>query len=173
MRAFIAIEVPEEINNFLIDIQNKIKGFGKLNFVKPPFHLTLKFLGEVSKEKIDLVKEKLKKIVFHEFDLQLDSLGVFPNKNYIRVIWVGINGNVKSLQQKIDKGLKGLFNEELNFHPHITLARVKSIENKRKAKEKIHIKIDPLGFKVNQFKLIKSELTPEGPHYSLIEVYHS
>jgi len=69
MRLFIAIEMPEEIKEYLIQIQSKIgNDLAKIRWVnKEQIHLTLKFLGEVQPNCVEEVKEELGKIKFESF----------------------------------------------------------------------------------------------------------
>ena len=78
-------------------------------------------------------KDNLRKIEIRSFSVVLDDIGVFPSENYIRVIWVGLNPEeqVLELQKNIDESLKNLFKKERDFKPHLTLARVKYIEDKK------------------------------------------
>lgn len=171
MRLFIAIELPEEVKEELIRLQNEFSGLGKINFVRA-FHLTLKFLGEVPDEKVSKIKERLKGISFEPFKVKLSNVGAFPNENYIRVIWVGLESEkINELQKKIDDCLEGLFEKEKRFSAHVTLGRVKLISDKQKLKDKLKKEVKDLGFPVNKFKLIKSELKSDGPVYSDLEVY--
>ncbi|MBW2992587.1 RNA 2',3'-cyclic phosphodiesterase, partial [Candidatus Woesearchaeota archaeon] len=89
--------------------------------------------------------------------------------------WVGVKPaeDTIELKKKIDEALKDFnFKNDFEFHPHITLARVKFVKDKLKFKELIHsLRIEDSEFEVKQFKLIKSELTPEGPVYSDLEVF--
>jgi len=174
MRAFIAIETPAEVNSILKEIQKKFTGLGKINFTQEPYHLTLKFLGEITEGQCTQIKETLKTIKFKPFELELTQLGVFPNENYIKVIWVGAKDKeVNELQQQIDLKLAGMFAKDLRFHAHITLGRVKFIQDRLMIKELLKTKVPSLKFEVKEFKLIKSELTPEGPKYEDIEVFKS
>lgn len=172
MRAFIAIEIPEEINKILKGIQKKFEGLGKINFTKGPYHLTLKFLEDVTEDQVSKIKTVLKDIKLKPFELELTELGVFPNENYIRVIWVGVKGGrINELQQQIDSRLTAMFKKDTRFHAHITLGRVKFIKDKERIKELLRTKIPNQKFEVNEFKLIKSELTPEGPKYEDLEIF--
>jgi len=64
MRTFIAIEMPKEIKEILLDAQKQINTEkAKIRLTKA-FHLTLKFLGEVEEKKIEEIKSALKKIKF-------------------------------------------------------------------------------------------------------------
>lgn len=171
MRAFIAIDLTEEIRNYLKEVQSRISN-GKLSLAKD-FHLTLQFLGEVEEEKIPQIKKTLNQIKFKKFKINLSKMGVFPSENYIRVVWVGLTPEeeVTRLQKEIDESLKE-FPGDFKFHPHITLARVKFIENKKEFLDKLkNIKIKQIEFEVNEFKLKRSTLTPEGPIYEDLGIF--
>ena len=134
MRLFIAIEIPEEIKEHISKIQEKMDtAKNKIRFVnKDNIHLTLKFLGEVQPNKVDDIKNNLKKITFKPFSAVLDNIGVFPSESYIKVIWIGLKPEepILELQKTIDEALKKMFKKEKNFKPHLTVARVKYIKDK-------------------------------------------
>ena len=174
MRLFIAINFNKLKNDFE-EIQNKIdKKLAKLKKTST-FHITLKFLGEVSEDKISLIKERLNKIEFKPFSLILDKIGVFPTENYIRIIWIGVKPQeqVKQLQENIESALKEFdFKKDFKFHPHITLARIKSVNNKEEFIKNIKdIKIEEKTVEIKNFKLVKSTLTQEGPVYEDIAIF--
>ena len=176
MRLFIALDIPEDIKEYMVKIQKKIdNNLVKIKFVnKNQMHLTLKFLGEVQPDNIEIIKEELKKIKFLPFTSYLDSIDVFPNENYIMVVWIGLKPEeeIIKIQQNIDENLKKLFKKDKNFKPHLTLARVKFVENKNKFTGKLkEIKVENKKFKVNNFKLIKSILTRQGPVYEDLEIF--
>ncbi|MBU0536194.1 MAG: RNA 2',3'-cyclic phosphodiesterase [Nanoarchaeota archaeon] len=172
MRLFIAFDVSKEAHEELLRIQKGIE-HAKINPVRK-FHLTLKFLGEVSEDNAEKINEKLRKIKFKGFDAELGVVGVFPSEDYIKVIWVGLKPEDKiiMLQQKIEEALSGFFPKDIRFHPHITLARVRSVEDKTLLRECLKGLVpDKIRFKVGSFKLIKSELRPGGPVYEFLEEY--
>ena len=176
MRLFIAIEIPEDAKEYITKIQENIDNTtNKIRFVdKNQIHLTLKFLGEVQPNITEEINGNLKKIAFKPFSVVLNSVGVFPSESYIRVIWIGFKPEdpILKLQNNIDENLKRLFKKEKNFKPHLTLARVKYIENKEDFIDKLKkIKIENKRIDVNDFKLVKSTLTPEGPIYEDLEVF--
>ena len=178
MRLFIAIEILDNIKEYMTKIQEKIDNdLAKIKFAnKNQMHLTLKFLGEVQPNNVNEIKEELKKIKFELFSVYLDSTGVFPSENYIRVVWVGLKPEeeIIRLQENIDERLKKWFKKEKNFKPHLTLARVKFVEDKNKFIEKLKkIKVENKKIDVNNFKLIKSTLTEKGPIYEEVAVFNS
>ena len=135
-------------------------------------HLTLKFLGEIEEEKVEEVKKLLKKIKQEEFEVSLGELGTFINR-YNSILWIKLNGKeIWDLQKKIDESLKNIFPIEERFMSHITLARMKKINDKKIFLEYVkNLKHRVVKFKIKEFILKKSELKPEGPVYSNIEKY--
>lgn len=177
LRLFIAADLPEEIKNYLFEIQKNIKSgnLAKINFVhKKNIHLTLKFLGNIEENKIKNIKEKLSEIKLNKFELIVDKFSAFPNIKNPKVLWFGIKKEEKlfELQKKIDELTLDFTNESIDFSPHLTIARIKSIKNKSefsKILEKIEIK--KLNFKIESFSLYKSTLSKNGPKYGLLENY--
>lgn len=149
MRAFISIEIPEQIRKEISKEFEKLEksGFIAGNFVnKKDIHLTLKFLGDISEELADKIKKSLLELDFAKFDVQTGEIGFFPSDKYVRVIWVGlIADELKKLRDEIDKKLReiGVNSDEKEFSSHITVARVKQIKEKdsflKKIKE-LHIR---------------------------------
>jgi len=137
-------------------------------------HLTLKFLGDYNDNDVIDLKERLSKIDFEAFDGHLDAVGVFPNENNVRVVWVGIEpvDPFAELAKKIDEASPEVENDHPEYVPHITLARVKFVKDKTAFGEKIKsIKIDPKTFKVESFRLFKSALGPTGAVYEVLGTY--
>ena len=171
MRLFIAIDVSKEVHGYLLELQKSFSNLGSFKFTKT-FHITLKFLGWVEDEKMQLLNNLLKGIKYNSFGITLNNIGVFPSPGSARILWIDITGNIKCLQEQIQSKLKKDFGSEERFHPHITLARIKKINNKELFKEKlINMKIKNLKFKVKSFKLVKSELRTTGPVYIDIKEY--
>ena len=176
MRLFIAIDIPEEIKEYISIIQNQLNdNSSKIRLVtKQQMHLTLKFLGEVQPNKAKETIEALKQVKFKKFDFSLDCVGVFPNTNNTRVVWLGLKpeDGIINLQKDIDKKLEKLFDKERGFKPHITLCRVKHIEDKEAFLEMIkEIKIEHKKINVVNFKLIKSTLMRNGPIYEELKIF--
>lgn len=171
MRLFIAFDVSESAHTHILDLQKKLTG-AKLTFTKE-FHLTLKFLGEITPVQADEIKKRLSKVKFAPFTAKLDGTGVFPENGTPRVVWIGIEPReiICELQKQIDEALNGLFPKEKSFQPHITLARVKEITDKKFAERVKNLKVEPFSFEVKEFKLIESQLTGEGPHYKDMAIY--
>ncbi|MFH2027865.1 MAG: RNA 2',3'-cyclic phosphodiesterase [Nanoarchaeota archaeon] len=173
MRLFIALDL-EELKDILNPLKGSLPEQPSLNLTKDN-HLTLKFLGEVEETKLEEIKQQLNTISFPQFQITLDNVGYFPNEEYLKVIWVGITpkDEITKLQEKIEESLKEFnFKKDHKFHPHITLARIRFIKDKQEFKKQIKdIKVKKESITIDNFKLIKSILTPKGPIYEDLETY--
>lgn len=164
MRLFIAIKVSEEARRELERIQEQIKQKG----VKLPseLHLTLKFLGEIDESRVGQLKKNLSDIDFSRFSLTLDGLDVFQPR-HVRVVHIGVapEGQVRELFEKIHSATADIHVDH-EFRPHITVARVKFLEDRKEFLDRIgRIQVAPIEFKVDSFYLIRSTLTEKGPVY--------
>ncbi|MCX6005565.1 MAG: RNA 2',3'-cyclic phosphodiesterase [Chloroflexi bacterium] len=181
IRSFIAIELPDELKIRLKNFQATLK-LPKHNFVKwvspDGIHITLKFLGNVSYKQIDDIKGLLIPIVgsSKSFVINTSEIGVFPNLNKVRVLWLGLSGDVSSLQklqQDVDRSLskRSFTPEKRPFTPHLTLARLKEdcFPNERwEFGELIKgVRFGPSHvIRVEKLFLMRSKLFPGGAVYS-------
>ena len=179
MRCFIAVDI--DVFPKLLEFEKEIKETGaNVKLVEPEnVHITLKFLGDTNESQIDEIDKIMKDAVkeIDPFNIQLKGAGVFPNQNYIKVIWMGIKQGepIGVIASKIDEQLSkiGFKKEKRGFSPHLTIARVKSAKGKD---EILHViekyrDVQFVDIRVDSIKLKKSDLTPKGPIYTtLIDV---
>jgi RNA 2',3'-cyclic 3'-phosphodiesterase len=176
-RAFIAIELNEGMHSKLASLQSVLKkSNADVKWTAPEsIHLTLKFLGNIDSQKIKEIEKILNEISgeITPFILTLKGIGAFPDLDYPRVIWVGAESGVpqsKQLSKTIEEKLEkiGFPREGREFHPHITLGRVKSFKNKDNLKEMIEAaKFEAKSaVGVNHLTLFKSRLSREGSVYT-------
>lgn len=182
MRAFIAIELPQEIKDFLGRIQNQLKTSGAdVKWVNPEnIHLTLKFLGEIDEKKMAKISEILNDIAENKnsFHIRISSLGAFPNMDFPRVIWVGIgqgDTETKAIAKELEQNLAqlGIPKEDKPFSCHITIGRTRSTLNREKLVRSLKSAQDSAGkenltLSVTNLALFKSTLTPKGPIYEVL-----
>ena len=100
----------------------------------PPanIHLTLKFYGNVVLEQLAAVKDAVKKAAesARPFHLSAHGLGVFPDAENPRVLWVGIEHGIAPLTQLRERledasDALGFARDTRPFHGHLTLGRIK------------------------------------------------
>jgi 2'-5' RNA ligase len=181
IRAFIAIELPRELKEALAGLQGRLKSGGPapVKWVDPgSMHLTLKFLGNIDSGITGRISGAMQGAVqgISPFHVQVKDLGVFPDPRRVRVIWVGLTGDIEKLsrlQQNIESALKplGFTPENRPFAPHLTLARVRDGAAPAE-RQKLGQLVVATGFDngyrldVNSVDLMKSQLTREGPIYT-------
>lgn len=166
MRLFIGIPIPKELAEILSLIKYNVHG--NINWVpQKNFHITLKFLGEITEKKVEKIILMLKEIKFNKFFIENGTYGFFPNKKYVKVFWMGVtpSESVFELHKLIEIRLSKFFKMEQDYIPHITLGRVKYADFSDINK----VEIQKIKFEVNCFKLYQSTLTDIGPIYSVIE----
>lgn len=175
-RGFIAIDITATPQ--ILTFENEIVKTGAdVKLVEPKnIHITLKFLGDTEENLIDAIEQSMKESVkaLKPFSVTLRGTGVFPNKNYVKIIWIGIidNGQIGPLAQAIDTSLAslGFKKEARGFSPHLTVGRLKTVRNKEKLLTTIehHHDEEFTIQEVNAIVLKKSELTPKGPIYTTL-----
>ncbi len=96
------------------------------------------------------------------FDVELKSVGWFPNERSPRVLWVGVDGgdSLQTLAKQTDDALTplGVAKEDRNYTPHLTLARIKHPVplSKLRARIKEMEALDIGTFSVSQFAMFRS-----------------
>jgi 2'-5' RNA ligase len=180
IRAFIAMEIKDPaIVKKARGIQSRFTddAIGKLKFVElENMHCTLKFLGNIdatTAKKIYQILQGLGTIPAGGFDVTLRHVGQFDG----RVLWVGIDdpaGIIAKTAARIDDELSkqlGIPREKRPFEGHMTLARVKALNNRKLFQDKVaQVKDDELGKQHIEAVLLKqSRLTPKGPIYTTLD----
>jgi len=170
MRTFIAVEVAEPVRQ---SIDDRIKGFRahSLPVKWVPYsnlHITLKFLGEISRNRQDEIEHLLEQGAQRHstFSVVLKDYGCFPNARNPRVLWIGVekgSEELRALADDIDEILcKCGFTKDARFHPHLTIGRIKkpcSLDHI------LHQEFMSTSFEVSALFLFKSTLTPQGAIY--------
>lgn len=184
MRVFIAATAPPEVAATLERVQQQLQAQGAegaVRWTRPDqFHLTLKFLGNVSSEGLPELERALQRAGQGVPSLRVSvaELGCFPNARRPRVLWVALKGDTSrlcELQQRIETETRdfGEHQEDRTFHPHLTLGRVNKAasgrELRRLAQALPTIKADALGaWTIRQIDLIRSRLSSEGAQYTTL-----
>lgn len=183
LRAFIAIEFAPQIQDAIgkqitalqqVIVPKVIRWVPKENL-----HLTLKFLGELSPNHLEFIRQALSQEAagISPFEIQAGGLGAFPTLRNPRVIWVGLHGpgELIDLHKGLDKsiGRLGFPRDDRKFSPHLTIGRVHPGTSPAELK-KVHevLASRQLGnigqCKVDAIHLFKSDLTSSGAIYTKI-----
>lgn len=138
------------------------------------YHLTLQFLGPVG-ELAPVVGGLAAAVADRAaFPFRLGGAGAFPKAGRARVVWLGCavgGSDVVGLAGAVAGGLRrfGYEPDRKEFHPHLTLARLKVPDNVNDVLAAIGP--DPVGeaFTVGEVVLYQSQLSPKGPTYTVLE----
>jgi 2'-5' RNA ligase len=174
-RLFIAIKVfPDGELLRMVSSLKSLLGNEKIKWVDPAnIHITLAFLGDTDEKKIKILTDMLQKICsgFHEFEFELAGAGVFKNFREPRVIWVGIRSveMLTKLYNLINEGLQsaGFETDGRDFRPHLTLGRIKSVNNTETLKAALgkYREVEFQKVEVKEVILFESILLQRGPVY--------
>jgi 2'-5' RNA ligase len=178
MRIFIAIDLPDSIRREIAALQRDLKPFStSVRWVAPEsIHLTLKFIGETSEDRIPEIDAALLGLTWKPFTVSVHGIGFFPGNRSPRVFWAGMEASsMQELAHEIDERLEelGFEKEKRAFRPHITLARARdtridsSLVNAAEKYEKHGFG----SFNVDRFYLLQSTLKPSGAVYNKLKQY--
>jgi len=152
----------------------------RIKWVDPQnFHLTLKFLGDVESHYLNSLRIILRTLGENSptMDLEIDTPGYFGSARQPRILWYGLTANdaLLNMQKKMDTELEqlGFKAEEKPFHAHITLGRVKQVNEVQAMHTYLETfrKKDCVLIHVGGFTLFRSDLKPQGPVYTAIEEF--
>lgn len=178
IRSFVAINLPSQVKERIDLVQKEWGALGpRVRWVAPEnVHITLKFLGDVAEERVASIGDALGRVAAQvpPFDFTVTLFGVFPDLRYPRIVWLGIGegaDRVAALQLAVEAEMErlGLAPEKRAFRPHVTVGRMKSPRGRSILAELLQTdtRIDEQ-VEVSEIFLMKSQLRPTGPIYSIL-----
>lgn len=178
VRAFIALELPQEIKQAIADYVAPLRALDKgLSWTKAEnVHLTLKFLGDTPQSQIEKVAATLREICadFAPLAAEISGAGVFPSEHRPRVLWLGMkesSGALAELAQRIEHECRrlGFEKEERNFTAHLTIGRVKAGKAANVVKALRESPFPARQIVFEECTLMQSELHSAGSIYMALE----
>ena len=202
IRTFIAVEIPRTVRD---EIERVVAPVRRLSFVTPDpshgeqgsqrrggsagsaiqwaqpagWHLTMKFLGELTSKQVEQVKAIAAAVAAGStpFEARIGDWGAFPNPGRPRVIFAGIDeGRVPlaAVAYRLERALavERYQPEDRDFPAHITVARVKN--PKVGAETFAAIRAKPIvtdAFAVDRLVVFRSMLTRRGARYEPLAEY--
>ncbi|EMA66077.1 2'-5' RNA ligase [Halorubrum aidingense JCM 13560] len=197
MRAFFAVDLPDDLADAVADAQAAFEGADGLRFVDPEqAHVTLKFLGEIGEsddigesdetdgdtdtdapaldDVIAAGERAIETAGVEPFECSLAGLGVFPSLDYISVVWAGVDAGAAELTAlhealEAETTALGVDPEDHAFTPHVTLARMNDARGKELVRRVVRERQAAIGrFEAAEVRLVASTLTSEGPAYETV-----
>ncbi len=185
-RLFIAADVSETQRDSIRELLDGLKKGVQFTKAHPKWvsldsmHLTMKFIGDVEPEAKARIIASVNTLVSkcNTFDFSLRGLGVFPNKKQPRVLWLGVDaGREKMIRlcEDVQSVLKplGFAPEKRKFHPHLTLARIKSMRGISALMDVMqsHSNVFCGKTRLAHLTLYKSQLHPDGARYTALHTW--
>ncbi|MDX2253120.1 MAG: RNA 2',3'-cyclic phosphodiesterase [Nitrospira sp.] len=192
IRAFLAVELSEELRSRLAQVQQDVRTRLSRSFLKTiriswvhpaSIHLTIKFLGDLDESVIEPLRVAITQVMegHRTIQIPLERLGVFPRPQQPRVLWVGPSASwdqgddakrLAALHQAVEACCHsfGFAPEGRPLSPHLTLARIKEGEREfgqvlvRSGVAEHSMGIGTL--RVSSVVLMRSDLLPTGPVYT-------
>ena len=178
IRAFLAIDPPEDILQAMSRLQEKLKReiSGRISWTKPQGqHLTLKFFGDISSEDVKNICTAVQNRIVSEpkLNLKVENMGVFPDARRPRLIWCGVTGDSEKLsiiQKQLDSDFAGIGfpREDRPFRAHLTLGRIKDPSGLTGISEALtkYSAFAAGKFNCTELILFQSKLSPQGAIYT-------
>jgi 2'-5' RNA ligase len=180
VRLFVALDVPGQVREALAELSARLKKIClSARWVRlESVHITLKFIGEVSLQTVERIREALRSLpAFPPIVLRFAGLGFFPNARRPRVFWAGVEADPQlaalagAIEAKLDP--LGIPAEKRDFHPHLTLARFEPPQGTQALVAAVEALGAPDfgGETFNEFHLYQSVLKRSGAEYTRLVTY--
>jgi 2'-5' RNA ligase len=186
VRLFVALELPDTWREAAIEVRAALEGMldpatsAALRWVQPELlHLTLRFLGEFPDSEVGRLQEALDRHVeVFSLDLSLAGVGRFGAAQRLRVLWLGVEGDLaglRTLAAQVERACveAGATPEARPPQPHITLARVRErapVEARRAIDAAWAALEAParVAFRAHEVVLVRSILGGRAPRYEVL-----
>ncbi len=174
VRTFVSIPIPNTsgLDPFMRDLKG-IRG------IKPSptaqMHITLKFIGDIPEEKVDVVEECVLKSVsgISKGRISVKGTGAFPNQKAPRIIWAGVETSLPLEKMSADIGSRleaeGIPFDTKPFKPHITVARVEGRPDISRILRN-YSATEFASFICPAVLIMKSELSPKGATHTIMRM---
>ena len=174
-RLFIAIPLPDALRLELSRLEEPLRGVSWVPGHQ--VHLTLRFLGDVDPARAEALGEGLASVKVESFILPVEGVGAFPPKGPAQVIWAGVGSghpHLFQLRQRADDAVlaAGVDLDVRHFLPHVTLGRcARGGAPAALSWLHRHAGFSAAPFRVREFDLCSSRLSPDGAEHALVRRY--
>ena len=181
MRLFFGIQPTPEARSAINDVLSQASdSLGSASSVlrwiaQENLHLTLQFLGEVERDRLDALVMSLRpRLALRPFTVSLDRFGAFPPSGPPRTIWLGLGSGINEVREIHAELARRLaasrFEPETRpYSPHLTVARVRDEQRGRAAAVRstlASIPVPVIEWQVTHASLFESDLSGPKPRYT-------
>lgn len=140
MRLFVAIDIDETVRRRVADAVAGIRrrfeaaaGAARVSWTATDrMHVTVHFLGEVAEPSTSAVVDTFARpLPLAPFELAIGGAGTFPARGRPRVLWLGVAAQGDALARvhqltAARLAAAGVAVDPARFHPHLTIARLRT-----------------------------------------------
>lgn len=183
MRLFVAVTLSDALRGALADLQTRLRQASKeaaaeVRWVEPAnFHLTVKFLGDLSDALLPDVEAACANVAAasRSFDFAVRGAGAFPRRGPLKTLWAGLDSAGDEAWKAVVRAAEPHFApfgvaREGGLAAHVTLGRVKSAtpagDDALRAALAAEQQTDCGAQTATHLALIRSTLDPRGAVYS-------
>lgn len=141
------------------------------------WHVTLRFLGDMSEQKLPALTKVLHDGVPEplHWSVRITGVGAFPQRSRPSVVWVGLKPDdaIRQLATSLNQALGaiGIKPESKSFRAHVTLARLKGRPTQALNQLLTEMADTELGTcELGEVVLMQSELTSSGAVYRRVAI---
>ena len=176
-RLFISLNLPDDVISQIIGLRDKICLEKNIKWeATEKLHLTIKFIGDVSDEMMDVISNELLFVnSYQSIKCSFNKFGFFYRDAKPFILWAGltVDETLFNLMTELNTRLEKLSVpiEQRKFNPHITLFRIKNDPGINFVNNFKNFTFEPILFTTNSITLYKSILYSEGSKYFEIKNY--
>ncbi|HVF27739.1 MAG TPA: RNA 2',3'-cyclic phosphodiesterase [Pyrinomonadaceae bacterium] len=180
LRVFCAVEIPsdvrKQISEYVALLGSHLPNSAARWEGAEKLHITLKFFGDIPSQRIEDLFRAVRRAAkaVRPFSLIAGETGVFPPRGTPRVLWLGVrddSGSLNNLRRALEDECAGAgyTREPRPFHPHLTIARLRTPHGAREA-ARVHTRhvFQSDVFTVIETLLMRSEVTAGGSRYTTL-----
>ena len=177
LRIFTAVNLSVASLRRLAELQQRLREEQapslRVTWVPPAnLHVTVKFYGTLGAEQVEAVRDAARRAaaLVKPFGLSAHGLGVFPEVERPRVLWVGLTEGAEALvelSRRVEDASEalGFPRDGRPFRPHLTLGRIKQGNAGVPEWLAAHGDVDCLASAVDELVVYESRLLRTGAEY--------
>ncbi len=177
-RLFIALNIPEETKEKLLELRDSIPLKAEYRWEpKEKLHITISFLGNVDEQKIPLIENVLDEVaMFNKFICLVTNFASFGVPGTPRVFYAKLVSDqiLFRIEKYFSECLENLdiLTDEKQFKPHITLLKGKETVDEEFVKTFSSFRFRTFFFQAAEVALFESVLGPLGSTYKQLKTIY-
>lgn len=176
LRLFVAVPVPPDLEGDLDVVLKGMSNHRQVRWVsRAQLHITLRFIGDFEESFLARLESVLGKVASSTlpFEAEIGGLNAFPRMEQARVLFIPVTRGDEDFR-RLEKALTvnlaalGIRPDVKEYHPHLTLGRVRENENPKAAQRALQEVLPPQWppWRADRFILFKSQLAAGGSVYT-------